>query len=111
MKIRQIASAVMVGALMASGPVMAQSTMGGKPVTTSPSNTPNDGTAVPPNQAVPAGQQSPAPTGKGNDVSTKKGTQTQSGMTHKKGDMTHKSSTKTNAAEPGQPMPKTGGGN
>ncbi|QKH37538.1 hypothetical protein FOC84_22430 [Achromobacter pestifer] len=56
MKIRALAYALALSAGLASAGALAQSAM-----PTSPSNTPNDGTAVPPNQPVPPGQKPPAP--------------------------------------------------
>ncbi|HEY9271705.1 MULTISPECIES: hypothetical protein [Achromobacter] len=56
MKIRAFTYALALTAGLASASALAQSAM-----PTSPSNTPNDGTAVPPNQPVPPGQIPPAP--------------------------------------------------
>ncbi len=57
MKIRALTYAIVVAAsLGASGAVLAQSAS-----PTTPSSTPNEGTAVPPNRPVPPGQMAPAP--------------------------------------------------
>lgn len=57
MKIRALTYAIVVAAsLGGTGAAWAQSAS-----PSSPSNTPNDGTAVPPNRPVPPGQAAPAP--------------------------------------------------
>jgi len=56
MKIRALTYVLALSAGLASGAAFAQSA-----TPTSPSNTPNDSTAVPPNQPVPPGQKAPAP--------------------------------------------------
>lgn len=68
MKNRALTCAFILIAGLASGTVMAESR--GKPPASSPSTTPNDGTAVPPNQPVPPGQIPPAPNAAPNTQST-----------------------------------------
>lgn len=60
MKTRQFICAAIMGTLLSTGAVMAQPRMKGD-VTSSPSNTPNDTTATPPNVAVPSDRLPPAP--------------------------------------------------
>jgi hypothetical protein len=56
MKLRHITSAVALAAVCVTGASFAQT----RPTT--PSTTPNDGSGVPPNTAVPPGQAAPPPT-------------------------------------------------
>lgn len=65
MKFRAFTYALALSAGLASAGALAQSAM-----PTSPSNTPNDGTAVPPNQPVPPGQKPPAPNATPNTPTT-----------------------------------------
>ncbi len=119
---RYIASAIMTGALLASGSAFA-ATPG------APSNTPNDSTSAPLNQPTTQGATAPAPAGSNSTIGTGTGTtshssgtmggQTHTGGTHgtmsgsdtsKSGsNMQPESTNRGNGAQPSQPRPVTGG--
>jgi hypothetical protein len=113
MKTSHLLSALLMGAALVAGPAMAQ-------MATSPSNTPNDGTAVPPRTSVPAGQKTPAPEKgstqnhpAGKSATHKSSTSKMgsgSAMKHKDAMGTAPSTNKANMSAPSdsQPYPNTG---
>ncbi|WP_447921119.1 hypothetical protein [Achromobacter aegrifaciens] len=114
MKIKALTYALALSAGLASATALAQSAM-----PTSPSNTPNDSTAVPPNQPVPPGQVPPAPNATLNtptnppNLDKRDQTQSDHAMTDKQG--RHRDandnvpSTRGSGATPPPGYPNTGG--